>query len=67
MKRLDVLVPRVTRQRAAPPIKRPHCTWCGGPLVDAIAMNEGRLVLNALACEPCGELGVRCRCERQAA
>lgn len=41
-----------------------RCTWCGGPLVDGLGVVDGRMLRNALVCQSCGNLGVRCECAR---
>lgn len=50
------------RKRLGPHGNR--CTWCGAQLVDGIGVEGGRFLSNALVCQPCGKLGVRCVCTR---
>jgi hypothetical protein len=56
----------VSRVRRVRPLLRGrgYCTWCGGALVDGIAVEGGRYIPNALVCQACDRLGARCVCDR---
>jgi hypothetical protein len=56
-----VPVYRRPRQKA---YQASSCTACGAPLVEAIAVINGKVRKDALACWTCGRLGVHCACER---
>ena len=54
----------VSRRRSGYASRHPACTACGARLIPALAIIAGRLRDDALACQPCGRLGVACVCVR---